>query len=271
MTGLCDAHLHVQDPALRPMATEISDSWTRLGLVRAVTNATCEADWDAVAAEARRDARIIPAYGLHPWEVARRSRSWLSDLEGRLRSGSAVVGEIGLDHAVKGRDDAVQEEVFLQQLDLGYRLNLPVTIHCVRAWGRLETLLRDHRTRLPLPGFLLHAYGGPPEMINTFADLGARFSFSARAGLEPATRMRASLEAVPADRLLIETDAPALPPPPEWTEIEWVDESNGRRLNHPANILSSYRFVAGFLGIPLDTLVTQVRRNFEAIFGEVGE
>ena len=50
MNGFCDAHLHVHDPALAPMVTEISDSWTRIGLIRAVTNGTCESDWDAVAA-----------------------------------------------------------------------------------------------------------------------------------------------------------------------------------------------------------------------------
>lgn len=266
--NLYDAHLHLQEPELIAVQEETSDRWRRMGLVRAVSNGTSEADWEGVAAAAARDARVLPAYGLHPWRVSERTDDWLTVLERRLRGGPAVIGEIGLDHAVPDRADAVQEEVFLRQLDLGYQLELPVTIHCVRAWGRMEALLRGNRDRLPAPGFLLHAYSGPAEMVKGFADFGGYFSFSARAGLERAVRMRAALAAVPPDRLLIETDAPALPPPPEWTEVELLDRPSGRRLNHPANILSGYRCVSGILGRTMEELFEQVGGNFRRLFRE---
>jgi len=267
MPGLCDAHLHLQEPELDSVREEMSEIWTRLGLVRAVCNGTRETDWPGVAEAAERDDRVLPAYGLHPWYLSERSPDWLENLEHRVRGGKAVIGEVGIDHGVENRDDAVQEEIFIRQLDLGYTLDLPVTIHCVRAWGRLNDLLRANRHRIPGRGFLLHAYGGSAEMVRGFADLGARFSFSARAGTEGAANLRRALKAVPADRLLIETDAPALPPPPVWTEIDLVDAETGRRINHPANIAAGYRFVAEFLERPLERLAEQVERNFVQLFG----
>jgi len=266
---LIDAHLHLQEPELKPLQDEIRACWTQLGLVRAVVNGTCEADWPAVQALAGGDSRILPAYGLHPWLVKTRSSDWLANLEACLDRGPSVVGEIGIDHHVPDRDDADQEAVFLAQLELGCRRDLPVTIHCVKAWGRLEALLRDHRDRLPRRGFLLHAYGGPAEMVSGLADLGAWFSFSSHAGHERAARSRQALQSIPLDRLLIETDAPALAPPPEWTEIDWIDPTSGRRLNHPANIIAGYRCVAGVLEMKVEALAAQVEANFTRLFGPI--
>ena len=67
--------------------------------------------------------------------------------------------------------------------------------------------------------------------------------------------------------MLIETDAPALPPPPDWTEVELKDPKTGRRLSHPANIIAGYRFVADRLDTPLEDLADRVEQNFIRLFG----
>ena len=181
-----DAHMHLQEPELAAFRGQIASDWSRLGLVKAVVNGTSEADWAAVGKLAAGDSRILPNYGLHPWYVDARSDDWYEDLESRLGAEHSAIGEIGIDRGVPGRDDAIQEQVFLRQLDLGYRLDRAVTVHCVRAWGRLEALLKAKKDRLPGPGFLLHAFGGSAEMVPGFADLGAYFSFSSYAAHERA-------------------------------------------------------------------------------------
>lgn len=264
---LFDAHMHLQEPELNELRDEIRNRWTAMGLVAAVVNGTCEADWVSVRTLAMEDARIFPSFGLHPWYVKERTADWLEVLESHLDEGRSVMGEIGIDHHVPDRDDDEQETVFLAQLEVACRRNLPVTIHCVKAWGRLDTLLRAHRDFIPDRGFLLHAYGGSAEMVAGFADLGAFFSMSARVGDRRAERLGRALNAIPSDRLLIETDAPALPPSPEWTEIELRDPVSGRRLNHPANIIAGYRCVAEKLNTPLADLADRMERNFISLFG----
>ncbi len=265
--ALFDAHMHLQEPVLAGYRDEIHAEWSRLDLARAVVNGTREADWSVVKALAAEDSRVLPSYGLHPWYVDSRSTDWFAALEDRLGGEYSVIGEIGIDHGVAGRDDTVQEEVFLRQLDLGYRLNRAVTIHCVKAWGRLEALLRAQRGRLPGPGFLLHAYGGSAEMVSGFAELGAYFSFSSCAAHQRSGKRRKALAAVPEDRLLIETDAPALLPPPDWVNRAAVDPNTGRPINHPANIGGAYRFVAEFLGLTVENLANRIEQNFVRLFG----
>ena len=266
MMRLFDAHMHLQEPELAGLRDEIAAEWSRLGLAKAVVNGTSEADWPTVRTLGIEDSRVLPSYGLHPWYVDGRSADWFASLESWLDGERSVIGEIGIDHGVPGRDDATQEEVFLKQLDLGYRLNRAVTIHCVKAWGRLEALLKAQSGRLPGPGFLLHAYGGSAEMVPSFADLGAYFSFSSYAAHERSGKRRKALEAVPEDRLLIETDAPALLPPQNWIDRTAVDRESGRPINHPANIEGAYRFVAEFLGVTVENLATQVEGNFLRLF-----
>lgn len=268
MPRLFDAHMHLQETELRGLRDEVRAQWTELGLAAAVVNGTCEADWGEVRLLASGDTRILPSFGLHPWFVRERTPDWLRHLETCLDHGPSAIGEIGIDHHVPNRDDDEQESVFLAQLELAGRRNLPVTIHCVKAWGRLDTLLRTHRDCIPDRGFLLHAYGGSAEMVAGFAELGAYFSVSGRVGDRRAERLKGALGAMPSDRLLIETDAPALPPPPEWTEVEWSDPETGRRLNHPANISAGYRCVAEQLGMPRATLEERIERNFVSLFGQ---
>ena len=104
-------------------------------------------------------------------------------------------------------------------------------------------------------------------MVPGFADLGARFSFSAYAAHERSGKRRKALAVVPKDRLLIETDAPALLPPPDWIVRAAVDQKSGRPVNHPANIEGAYHYVAGFLGLPVDVLAERVEQNFVRLFG----
>lgn len=267
MPRLYDAHMHLQEPELSGLLDEIRTRWTALGLVAAVVNGTSEADWAAVRALGMRDPRVFPSLGLHPWFIRDRTSDWLGRLERILDDGPSVIGEIGIDHHVRDRDDRDQEAVFLAQLELARRRDLPVTIHCVQAWGRLDALLRAHRDCIPTPGFLLHAYGGSAEMVAGFADLGAWFSLSGRVGDKRAERLGKALRAIPPDRLLIETDAPALPPPPDWTEVELKDPKTGRRLSHPANIIAGYRCVADRLDTPLEDLADRVEQNFIRLFG----
>jgi TatD DNase family protein len=262
---LLDAHNHLHDARLTPHRAAILPELARLGVVRCVVNGTREGDWPAVAELAREQSFVTPSFGLHPWYVADRTAGWLEALRAQLEAHpTAGVGEIGLDRWIDGHDDAEQAEVFTAQLRLATELNRPVTIHCLRAWGALAETLRGHP--LPKCGFLIHAYGGPAEMVGEFVKRGGYFSFNACFLHERKAKQREVFRHISAERLLVETDAPDLRPPEE-RNAHPLRDSAGQPINHPANLALAYTALAEIRSLSVEMLVAQVEENFVRLFG----
>lgn len=265
--NLYDAHNHLQDERLNPWIADILQSLPAIGLKCAVVAGSCEDDWAAVAALARAHSWVKPSFGLHPWYVRERTSQWKETLIAFLEEfPNAAVGEIGLDRWIADPDIDAQMEVFRWQLDLAATQNRAVTIHCLKAWGLLDAAL--HMSQLPARGLLLHSYGGPAEMVPSFAKLGAYFSLSPYFCHERKTRQALTFANVPADRLLAETDAPDMWPPDELNEHP-LHAPDGKPLNHPANLLLSYRKLAKLRGVTLVELAQQIEQNFIRLFGAV--
>lgn len=262
---MIDAHNHLHDARLAPHRPAIFAELARLGVSRAVVNGTREDDWPEVAAMAREHAWVIPSFGMHPWHVETRSPDWLGRLRENLDAHpGAAIGEIGLDRWIAGHDPEVQREVFTAQLDVATERNLPATIHCLRAWGALWEITRTRP--VPACGFLLHAYGGSAEMVHGFASRGAYFSFNAYYLHDRKAAQRAVFRDIPADRILIETDAPDMRPPDERNP-QPLQGPSGVPINHPANIRLAYTALAEIRGVPLDELTAQVGENVARLFG----
>jgi TatD DNase family protein len=263
---LYDAHNHLQDARLRPwMPRAASQAFEEENVRRAVVNGSCEGDWPAVEELARRYPQVIPSFGYHPWYVRERSGGWKENLINALSRLPSAIGEIGLDRWIPDPDLASQEEVFVWQLQLAADRDLPASIHCLKAWGRLYDLLRT--TRRPKRGFLLHSFGGPKEMIAPLADLGAYFSLPGYFAHDRKGRQREVFLQVPPERFLIETDAPDQCLPPDRAAYPLTDPETAKPLNHPADLISVYRFASELLGEPLETLAARVEGNFLRLFG----
>ena len=297
---LHDAHNHLQDAALEPHLERIAASWTDIvGTGGAmVVNGTHPTDWPRVAALAARFPFVRPAYGLHPWDAGEdRPADWLARLAAHLDADPlASVGEIGLDRWIldSARPDdprlagvrraPMKEQVaaFLPQLALAATRDLPVTIHCTQAFGELLPLLRANAR--PPCGFLLHGYGGPVELVPELIALGAWFSFNpaflAKTARPPAkcnqigytlpgtlSSKLANFRRIPAERLLCETDAPAMLPPQTWRTHKLPPAADGSPINHPGNIESAYAGLAALRGVSLAELTAQIADNFTRFFG----
>jgi TatD DNase family protein len=257
---LIDAHNHLHDARLARRHREILPELVRLGVVKAVVNGTRESDWEDVATLSEKCDWVVPSFGVHPWYVGERSTRWLEILRARLEENPAAeVGEIGLDRWIEGHDEAVQAEVFEAQLRLATELNRVPTIHCLRAWGALAETFR--RGPVPKRGFLVHAFGGSVEMMREFARLGGYFSFNAYFLHERKSAQREAFREVPAERLLVETDAPAMSPPDDRNRYPL-----GKDLNHPGNIALAYDGLAEIRELPVEELAQQVEENFARLF-----
>jgi TatD DNase family protein len=264
---LYDAHNHFQDERLAHVREGAILDLRRENVWRMVVNGSCEEDWPQVRDLAGSYPEVIPSFGYHPWYIKERSPDWEKVLVQFLDEVPSGVGEIGLDRWIKDYDVKDQEQVFVAQLRLAAERNLPVSIHCLQAWGRLHDLLRQEPR--PKCGFVLHSFGGPQEMIPSLAALGAYFSLPGYYAHERKTRQQEAFRHVPRDRLLIETDAPDQLLPEERVRYPLSDVKTGKPLNHPGNLGAVYGFACELLDQSMEKLTGQVEENFKRIFGRL--
>ncbi|MBN1269067.1 MAG: TatD family hydrolase, partial [Kiritimatiellae bacterium] len=202
---LFDAHCHLQDDRIADVDTVLRRA-REAGVERLSCCGSSEEDWEAVFQIVGKHPEVIPSFGLHPYYVAGRTPRWKEILREYLAKVPSGVGEAGLDHALENRDDAAQEEVFRAQIEIARELGRPLSVHCRRAWDRMLSFLGE--TGAPPAGIIFHAYSGSPELVRPLVELGGFISFSGSITRSGNKRGHRSAREVPADRLLIETDAP---------------------------------------------------------------
>lgn len=226
-----DAHNHLQDFASEGELESALAAASAAGVEGMLCCGTGPEDWGRVLELAGRYPQITPCFGLHPWYEP--EDGWRQKLEEFVRRTPCCVGEIGLDGA---RDNKDQEKNFLLQLEIAGRFDKPAVIHCVRSWGRMLELLKAARLR----SFMLHGYGGAPELVKDFAALGGYFSFGGEIADPAREKLREALAAAPVDRLLFETEAPE-PGGPPWRA-------------GPAGVAEVVAAASGILGCPAEEL-----------------
>lgn len=258
-----DAHNHLQDERFTNREALV-EAAAQAGVARMVVNGSCEEDWPLVRELAQKFPQVLPSFGYHPWYLRERSANWKEKLLEFLDSVPSAVGEVGLDRWKPDLPYDGQEDAFTWQLQLAAERNVAASIHCLQAWGRLHGILRDNPRQAR--GFLLHSYGGPKEMVEPLAKLGAYFSFPGYFMHERKAKQREAFRSVPLERLLIETDAPDQLLPDSANRFP-LNDGAGKSLNHPANITAVYEFMSKERGMSLDTFAAQIEENFLRLFG----
>ncbi|MCR5165275.1 MAG: TatD family hydrolase [Thermoguttaceae bacterium] len=177
-------------------------------------NATQESDWESVVQVTHRAScvagfpQVVPSFGIHPWYVTGLSEGWEERLTEKLNQfPDAGVGEIGLD-ALRP-DLELQKEVFLTQLELARSLKRSVSVHCVRAWESVESLIQKTVGPEGLT-ILLHGYNGSvKQAVHFFEELHWNVFFSltaSRTQLE-SPKTQELFQNLPFDRIVMESDA----------------------------------------------------------------
>lgn len=250
---LVDSHCHLQDGFLR---FELEPALTRAraaGVRTMCCNGTHEGDWRYVLGLGERHADICVSLGLHPWYVDQRSAEWLHRLEELVALHPVGVGEIGLDNALPARNDKAQEDVFLAQMDLAARYERPVTVHCRKAFGRLVELVGAMDRRPPF--MMLHAYAGSHEMVPVFEKLGFHISICASITRTANRKARTACVRVSPERLLVESDSPAIAP----TGVDF-------ERNEPAYLPLIVAELAGLRGETPDEVAARTAANARKFF-----
>lgn len=255
----------MNDKRLEPYLDNIREEIPKIQIAAMVVNSAKENQFEAVGNLSRKYNWIIPAFGVHPWYAIKASPDYLQNLKSALDEYGGCVGEIGVDTYIKNPDLNKQCEVFVNQLKIAAERNLPVSIHCVKAWDLLMEILNS--TPLPQCGMLIHSYGGLDAYIEPLVKLGAYFSFPGYFARENKVAQRESFKKIPLDRILVETDAPDQLPPESLITHPIHEKSTGKPINNPLNLPAIYDYLARLLNTPKSHLIEIVEENFLKLFG----
>ena len=168
-----------------------------------------------------------------------------------------AVGEIGLDLFVPHLDTGRQQHFYRAQLQLARRFDLPVILHVRRSADQLLKALRE----LPVRGGIAHAFNGSLQQAQAFIDLGFKLGFGGAVTFDRALQLRRLATELPLDALVLETDAPDIPP--HWLYVTAAERAAGRApaRNSPAELPRIAAVVAQLRGISTTELAQATRAN----------
>lgn len=207
-----DTHCHLDAPEFNADRAAVLQRARAAGVGMQVLPAVMAAHFDTVRALAHAEG-LAYALGIHPLYVDRSADDDLDHLAQALQQYRddprlVAVGEIGLDHFVPGLDLQRQERFYLAQLKLAREAGLPVILHVRRS---ADGLLKGLR-RIAVPGGIAHAFNASRAQADVFAGLGFRLGFGGAMTFERALQIRRLATELPASALVLETDAPDIPP-----------------------------------------------------------
>ncbi|MDR1073065.1 MAG: TatD family hydrolase [Treponema sp.] len=211
-------------------------------------------DFQQVYKNLRSSENVYFAVGVSPVEVQTPGRDWIQVIEQSVRLPHVIaIGETGLDYFRSSGNRKSQIELFINQLDMAAKFNLPVIIHNRNAGKDLLDVLRD---RLPPRGGVLHCYSENAEYAKRALRLNLHFSFAGNLTYKNAKNLHETIGVIPLDRMLIESESPFMVPA----------EHRGKR-NMPKYLPITAHFLAHMLGMDREVVGRQLWENSNRFFG----
>jgi TatD DNase family protein len=246
-----DSHCHIH-------STSNPDGWVDRARAASVTGIVCvgtdlETSRQAIDLAARR-SEVCATVGLHPHDTSKLDDEW-NGLVALAEADHVVgIGETGFDFHYRHSPEDAQEAAFRAQIGLAKRLDRALVIHSREAWEKTFRVLADEGA---LPRTIFHCFTGGPDEARRALDLGAFLSFSGIVTFPDADEVRAAAAITPADRVLVETDAPYLAPVP-----------HRGRTNEPAFVPLVGAAVAAAAGRDQAEIADQTAANAAAAFSD---
>lgn len=265
MPAWIDTHCHLDAPEFANDVAKVREHAAAQGVVHCVLPAVEVSNFVTVRNLAHRFGDSY-ALGIHPLYVPRARASDLDALDAALAASRndprrLAVGEIGLDYFVPQLQQSPQRELqeffYQAQLRLARKHNLPVILHVRRSADRLLKGLRE----TPVQGGIAHAFNGSAQQAQEFLKLGFKLGFGGAVTFERALQLRRLAADLPLDAIVLETDAPDIPP--HWLYVtarqRAIGQSQGR--NTPDELPRIAQVVAQLRGIAPEALAKACWRN----------
>ncbi|MCE7028249.1 TatD family hydrolase [Jiella avicenniae] len=255
---LVDSHCHLDFPDFDGERADLIARARDNGVQRFVTISTFVSKLDRLLAITREFDEVYASVGTHPHNAAAEpdvSVAQLVELSGRDKI--VAIGEAGLDYHYDKSPRDVQAEVFRTHIAAARETQLPLVIHARQADEDVIRILEEESGKGAFP-FILHCFSSGRALAEAGLALGGYVSFSGILTFKNSEDIRAIAADVPMERLLVETDAPYLAPPPH----------RGKR-NEPAHTRLTAEVLAGVKGVDLDTIARQTSDNFFRLFERI--
>lgn len=261
MPAWIDTHCHWDAPEFAADREAVLARAQAAGVRHLIVPTVQAADWAATQALCRAAGQPY-ALGIHPLFSPQAQDADLQRLDAMLAEAAAdpllvAVGEIGLDFFVPGLPVARQQWFYVEQLKLARRHGLPVILHVRRSADQLLAGLR----RIPVAGGIAHAFNGSREQADRFVERGFALGFGGAMTFERALQIRRLAAELPDTALVLETDAPDIPP--HWlyrvAAERQAGQGNGR--NEPAELPRIAATLAALRGWSLADTAAHTRAN----------
>ena len=244
---LIDTHCHLDAAEFAGDREAVHAAARATGVDILVVPAVAANLFPAVQDCCRRYTGCVPAYGIHPLYVKEAREDDITTLRRWLLTEQPVaVGEIGLDGHVADGDPERQAWFFAEQLKLAREFELPVILHVRRA---IDQVLKQLR-RIRVPGGIAHAFNGSRQQAGEFIKLGFGLGFGGAMTYSGSTRIRELAATLPLETIVLETDAPDIPP-------AWLD----RGRNTPAELPRMAAVLAELRGMAVSEVAAATSVN----------
>ncbi|MBK5928216.1 TatD family hydrolase [Rhodobaculum claviforme] len=254
---IVDSHCHLDFPDFGGELDAVIARAHAAGVTRMLTIATRLRTEPAVRAIAEAHPSVFYAAGTHPMSVADEPMATVDDLVALARHPKMVgIGETGLDYHYTSDSAEVQRQSLRVHIAAARETGLPLIIHARDADADMARILTDEH-RAGAFGCVMHCFSSGPELARAALDLGFYLSMSGIAAFPKSTSLREIFAAAPLERILLETDAPYLAPPPH----------RGRR-NEPAYTAHTARVGAEVFGLDLESFARATSANFDRLFAK---
>ncbi len=272
LTGWIDTHCHLDAPEFAGDVAAVRARARERGVEHCVLPAVQVAHFEAVRALAHQFGDSY-ALGIHPLYVKQAEEGDLARLDAALATHRAdphlvAVGEIGLDYFVPELCEeplrARQEHFYVEQLQLARKHDLPVILHVRRSADRLLKGLRAVGHGGYRWSGIAHAFNGSLQQAQAFIDLGFKLGFGGALTYERASQLRKLATELPLGALVLETDAPDMPP--HWLYTPAGERARGvpQGRNEPGELPRIAQVLAGLRGVTPEQLQAQTRANLQS-------
>lgn len=252
-----DSHCHLNYKGLVEEQGAVLERARAAGVGTMLNISTRANEWDEVIGVAEREADVWASVGIHPHEADIHPEVEASALAERAQHPRVVaIGESGLDFYYDRSDRGRQRESFRSHIAAARETGLPIIVHTREAEEDTDAILREEMGKGRFTG-VIHCFTASAEFARKALDLGLYISMSGIVTFKNAKDLQETARQIPADRLLIETDAPFLAPVPH----------RGKTCE-PAFVANTARFLADLRGETVEQLAATTSSNFRQLFSK---